>query len=170
MFHPHLLRQDKIVQFKTILRITNRSDLLTFLVYNWFHTLTCILSNWKFDVSVQNVIQLCKFLLCILYYWPEDGPLRSKHTANLKIWLLAVVLTDIYFSCYCIYNGMTNVNLPLLSFDSFSLHINNNNHHNNNNKAVVAHVNVYLWLSRPSRTCLQCGNYFIFFIFIWMQT
>jgi len=26
-----------------------------------------------------------QFLFCILYYWPEDGPLRAEHAAKLKI-------------------------------------------------------------------------------------
>jgi len=36
--------------------------------------------------------QIARFLLCILHYWPENGPLRSKHVAKSKIKLLLVVL------------------------------------------------------------------------------
>jgi len=39
-----------------------------------------------------------QFLIQILYYWPEDDPLRLKHIAKLKVRYLIVVLMAIYFS------------------------------------------------------------------------
>jgi hypothetical protein len=42
------------------------------------------------------------FLLCILYHWPADDPLMSKHVATLKIKLVLAVLTVFDFSYYVI--------------------------------------------------------------------
>ena len=60
------------------------------------------LSNYKPEISIQNLIlvYVTQLLLCILYYCPEDDPLRSKHVDKLKIQHLLVVRTVIYFSCY----------------------------------------------------------------------
>jgi hypothetical protein len=40
------------------------------------------------------------FLLCILYNWPEDDPLMSKHVATLKIQRVLALLTVFDFSYY----------------------------------------------------------------------
>jgi len=49
--------------------------------------------------------------LCILYFWPEDDLLMSKHETRLKVQHLIVVQTAMYFSCWyaLLYDPVLNV-------------------------------------------------------------
>ena len=54
----------------------------------------------KFRPQFKTQYNCIQFPACILYYWPGDDPLRSKHIDKLNIKILLVVLMAIYFSCY----------------------------------------------------------------------
>jgi len=42
------------------------------------------LGNCKIGISVQNLTRFARYLLYILYDWPEDDLLRSKYVAKLR--------------------------------------------------------------------------------------
>ena len=70
-----------------VVKVLNHFNLLTF-----FLRITDMTQQRVFYKTLKQRPQFktsyncTQFILCILHYWPEDGPQRSKHIAKLKIY------------------------------------------------------------------------------------